>query len=272
LTWIQPRKNEKNNNPTYLTTQAADNLNMTMTSIYTLTMDTNEHYAFLDKEEAYKAMRICMNQDVHFYYMERYLREGGRHHLVISGEKYQKTRDEFFSKMASQPELSLEERMVTTVHNDDTDLDRNPKKEKKVIVAEKTDIEEGGSVRPQRVDEEKPNKDKKKKVEEAVQPMVEEEAVQPRVEEEKPKKDKKKKAEEAVVEEEAVQPRVEEEKPKKDKKKKAEEAVVEEEKPKKKKVEDTALCIYVFTRGERRGQECGKTCVSGTDVCKLHNK
>ena len=250
-----------------------------MLSVYTITMDTNEHFAFFDKEEAYKAMRTCMDKDVNFYYMERYLVEGGRHHLVISGEKYKTKRDTFFNSIHEKPDSTVEERVVESL-----DMDASISKEKKVIVKETAspDIESDQKLYQAEKEAEKPKQKKDAGVEAVSEkPKRKKDAADVEAVAEKPKRKKDAADVEAVAE-----------KPKRKKDVEDVEAVVEKpkrkkdvedvaEKPKRKKdvseqaeavAEEKKTCVYVFSRGDRKGESCDKQRVAGKDVCRVHDK
>lgn len=52
------------------------------------------------------------------------------------------------------------------------------------------------------------------------------------------------------------------------------ETTKEEEKAEEKKTEDkkTITCTFVFTFGQRKGSLCGRPCMKGGDVCKMHTQ
>ena len=293
-----------NNNPSYL------RYTMSMISMFTLTLTNEKHYWFDNMKEAHDAMWTCMRKDVQFSYMERFIRVGSKAHTSfltkVSKHDFFKKLEEkedvpFETRLAiaqksreddlnQSSEIITEKKLIVKEINNQPDI-LDQETEKKASVVEEAIVEKEAVVS-------EPKKEKKKK-----ETVVEEETVvESKVSEPKPKKEKKKKEtikdsvveegkkEEVVEEEASVENKVSEPKPKKEKKKKeavvesvveevVEEASVEskvsEPKPKKEKKnkdENVQLCSYILSRGDRRGQECQKQCVSGKDKCKLHDK
>lgn len=207
---------------------------MTMISMFTLTLtlENEKQFWFDNMKEAHEAMWTCMRKDVQFYYMERFIREGSKAHTSFINKV---SKYDFFKKLEEKEDVPFETRLAAAKKSLEDDLNQSSEiiTEKKLIVKEINN-------QPDILDKEIEKK-----------AVMEEESD---VSEPKTKKEKKK---DVVVEETSVESDVPEPKPKKEKKKKE---------------DDVQLCYYILSRGDRRGQECQKQCVSGKDKCKLHDK
>ena len=230
-----------------------------MLSVYSIILDNNQEYGFLDMMEAHKVMLVCMKKDVNFYYMERFMKDGSKAHQSFLRNM---SKTDYFKRLADQEEVPLEQRWKQSYEEKRVNMQEKKVIVKEMITAELEPIrdatEDKPVVQPEVVEDvvEKPKKEKKTKV----QPEVVEDVVEVV---EKPKKEKKTKVQTEVVEDvvDVV------EKPKKEKKAKVQTEVEDVE-----VVEKKQGCTFVLTRGERRGQPCQKPCVGEKDTCRVHDK